>query len=71
MQRGLGRAVHSKTMQMKGDAKIQQGEAEKVASQHLRDADKLEGEAAAKRHLAGVAPGIHSTGANARGNMLH
>jgi hypothetical protein len=71
LQRGLGRAMHSQSMQMKGDAKIQQGEAEKVAAQHLRDADRLEGEAHAKRHLAGVAPGVYSTGARARGNMLH
>jgi hypothetical protein len=65
-------------MQMKGATKVQQGnlaikvylkvgEAEKVAAGHLRDADRLEGEAAAKRQMAGVAPGMHSTAGAFRG----
>jgi len=70
IERGIGRALHSKTMEMKGDAKVQQGEAEKVSAQHLRDAERLESEAAARRNLAGVEPGVHTTGAKARGNML-
>ena len=46
---------------------MQQGEAEKVAAGHLKDADRLEGEAAAKRQMAGVAPGTHSTAGAFRG----
>lgn len=54
-------------MQMKGATKVQQGEAEKIAAGHLKDADRLEGEAAAKRQMAGVAPGTHSTAGAFRG----
>jgi len=67
IQHGLGKMVGSASMQMKGATKVQQGEAEKVAAGHLKDADRLEGEAAAKRQMAGVAPGTHSTAGAFRG----
>ena len=54
-------------MRMQGRAKVQQGRAEKVAAEHLRDADRLENAAARKRELAGIGPGVHSTAGNVRG----
>jgi hypothetical protein len=56
---------------MKGAAKIEQGEAEKIAAGHLNDADRLENAAVQKRHMAGVGPGIHSTAGNVRGGLKH
>ena len=58
-------------MRMKGAAKIEQGEAEKIRAGHLNDADRLEKAAVQKRHMAGVGPGIHSTAGNVRGGLKH
>lgn len=71
VERALGRAVFSPSMQMKGETKIQQGLAEKEAAVHLSDADRLENQAAAKRTMAGVQPGVHSTAGNMRGGVHH
>jgi hypothetical protein len=71
IERGLGRVVGSSALQMKGESKVQQGNAEKVAAGHLQDADRLETQAAAKRTMAGVQPGVHSTAGNMRGGVHH
>lgn len=58
-------------MKMKGNAKIEQGEAEKIAAGHLNDVDRLENAAIQKRHMAGVGSGVHSTAGNVRGGLRH
>ena len=63
----IGKVVGSKNMVMKGNAKIEQGEAEKIAVGHLTDADRLESAAVEKKYMAGVVPGVHSTSGNVRG----
>lgn len=56
---------------MNGNAKIEQGEAEKIAAEHLTDADRLENAAVEKRHMAGVGSGVHSTAGNVRDGLRH
>ena len=63
----IGKIVGSRNMMMKGNAKIEQGEAEKTAAGHLIDADRLENEAAEKRHMAGVGRGVHTSAGNVGG----
>ena len=67
----IGKVVGSKNMVMKGNAKIEQGEAEKTAAAHLTDADRLENAAVEKRHMAGVGSDVHSTAGNVRGGLRH
>jgi len=71
IERGIGKAFGSRNMAMKGEAKMEQGEMERVAAGHLGDADRLERAAADKRSLAGVGPGVHSTAGNMRGGLKH
>jgi uncharacterized protein YjbJ (UPF0337 family) len=71
LQEGVGKVLHSKSMQNKGAAKVQRGEQEKVAVGHLREADRLENEASMRRDMAGVRAGVHTTAGNMRGGLSH
>jgi uncharacterized protein YjbJ (UPF0337 family) len=70
-QEGVGKVLHSRSMQAKGAAKVQKGEQEKLSVGHLQEADRLEKEAVMRRGMAGVGQGVHTTAGNTRGGLGH
>ena len=67
IEKFVGTLLCSPAMKMEGRAKVQLGRSEKLAAEHLRDADRLERAATKKRELAGIGPGVQSTAQNVRG----